>query len=163
VPLVADPQIQETSTGGEATSGSISSPFNIRDQFSSAPSVVDPEGPTTIPLPKNTVHDAILLLSLVIMLVWPWIFLGTVWGPKGIQMGNRAAKVVTDHPHATSFFVTFIGNIVNLVVSILFSFSIIRLAQEKVVGEKDITIFDVSLVLGSPVPRLEKNRDQTGP
>ena len=33
VPLVADPQIQETSTGGEATSGSIVSPFNIRDSF----------------------------------------------------------------------------------------------------------------------------------
>jgi hypothetical protein len=109
-----------------------------------APSIVDPEAPTPTPAPNNTIHDWILLVLLLIMLVWPWIFFGVVWGKKGLQMGNRAAKVVTDHPHATSFFVTFIGNIVNLIVSILFSFAIIRLAQEKVVGEKDITVFDVS-------------------
>lgn len=80
------------------------------------------------------------------MLVWPWIFLGAVWGPKGIQMNNRAAKVVTDHPHATSFFVTLIGNIVNLTVSVLFSFAVIRFAQEKVMSDTHITVFDVSLL-----------------
>ena len=122
--------------------------FSIRSprQSSSAPSVVDPEAATPTPVPNNTVHDWFLLVLLFIMLVWPWIFFGVVWGKKGLQMGNRAAKVVTDHPHATSFFVTFIGNIVNLIVSILFSFAIIRLAQEKVVGEKNITVFHVSLL-----------------
>jgi len=122
--------------------------FSIRypRQSSSAPSVVDPEAPTSTPSPNNTVHDTILLVLLLIMLVWPWIFFGVVWGKKGLQMGNRAAKVVTDHPHATSFFVTFIGNFVNLIVSVLFSFAIIRLAQERVMGEKDITVFDVSLL-----------------
>jgi hypothetical protein len=61
-------------------------------------------------------------------------------------MNNRAAKVVTDHPHATSFFVTLIGNIVNLTVSVLFSFAVIRFAQEKVMSDTHITVFDVSLL-----------------
>jgi len=80
------------------------------------------------------------------MLVWPWIFIGVVWGKKGIQMSNHAANVIKDHPHTTSFFVTLIGNIVNLVVSVLFSFAIIRFAQQKVMSNKDITVFDVSLL-----------------
>jgi hypothetical protein len=112
------------------------------------PSVVDPEAATSTPLKlsDNIIHDWSLLILLFIMLAWPWIFFGVVWGKEGLQMGNRAAKVITDHPHATSFFVTFIGNIVNLIVSILFSFAIIRLAQERVMDEKHITIFEVSLL-----------------
>jgi len=80
------------------------------------------------------------------MLAWPWIFLGVVWGRNGVEMNNHVAKVVTNHPHGTSFFVTLVGNIVNLIVSVLFSFSIIRFAQEKVTSDADITVFDVSLL-----------------
>lgn len=83
--------------------------------------------------------------ALVIMLVWPWIFLGVFWGPKGIQMSNHATNVVKDHPHATSF-VTRIANMVNLIVRNLFSFAIIRFAHQKVMNDKDIIVLDVYLL-----------------
>ena len=92
-------------------------------------------------------HDLILLAGLFVMLVWPWIFLGVVWGLNGVQMNNHVAKVVMDNPQGTSFFVTLLGNIVNMIVSIHFSFAIIRFAQEKVMSKEGVTVFDVSLLL----------------
>lgn len=68
-------------------------------------------------------------------------------------MSNHAANVVKDHPHATSF-ATLIANIVNLIVSILFSFAIIPFAQQKVMSDKDITVFDVSLLSASSASKL---------
>jgi hypothetical protein len=88
----------------------------------------------------------ILLAALFLMLAWPWIFLAVVWGKKGVEMNSHVAKVVTDHPHGTSFFVTLLGNIVNLIVSILFSFAVIRFAQERFTSDADVTVFDVSFL-----------------
>lgn len=66
------------------------------------------------------------------MLIWPWIFFGVVWAKKGIQMNNRAATVVTNNPHATTYIITLICTLISMIVTTLFSLSIIRLAQELV-------------------------------
>jgi hypothetical protein len=92
---------------------------------------------------RASTHDLILLAGLFVMLAWPWIFLGVVWGLNGVQINTHVGKVVMHNPHATSFFVTLLGNIVNMIVSILFSLSIIRFAQEKL---ENVTVFDVSLL-----------------
>jgi hypothetical protein len=89
-----------------------------------------------------------MLAFIFVMLVWPWIFLAVIWSRKGVQASNHLAKGVRDHPHRTSFFVTFIANMVNLIVSILFSFTIIRYAQEMVASGKPVNAFEVSLLSG---------------
>jgi hypothetical protein len=81
------------------------------------------------------------------MLVWPWIFLGVVWGLNGVPINNHVGKVVMDNPQGTSFFVTLLGNIVNMFVSTLFSFAIIRFAQERVMRWELMSVFDVSFLL----------------
>jgi hypothetical protein len=81
------------------------------------------------------------------MLVWPWIFWGVVYSQLGIQMSNYAAKVVMDNPQRTTFFATLLGNIASVIVSTLFSSSIIRFSQE-LVERKGITVFDVSMLWG---------------
>jgi len=79
------------------------------------------------------------------MLLWPWIFWAVVWSQEGIQMNERIAKVVTDNPHGTTFFITFLGNIASVIISILFSSAIIRYSQELVV-KKGVTVFDLSML-----------------
>jgi len=81
------------------------------------------------------------------MLSWPWIFFGVVYAVKGIQINNHLAKVVTDHPHSTTFFVTLIGNIVCLLINILFSFAIIRFSQEWIATNATVTVFDMELII----------------
>jgi len=66
------------------------------------------------------------------MLVWPWIFFGVVWAKHGIQMSNHVAEVVTKHPHTATYFITLICSVISMLVSALFSFAIIRFAQELV-------------------------------
>jgi len=87
-----------------------------------------------------------MLAGIFVMLVWPWIFLGVVWVLKGVQMNNHVAKVVTANLHGTTFFITLLGNIVSVIVSIFFSFATIRFAQEWVASDKDVTVFDVSML-----------------
>ncbi|KAF8984978.1 hypothetical protein BDQ17DRAFT_1496433 [Cyathus striatus] len=91
-------------------------------------------------------YDILLLGGIFIMLVWPWIFFGVVFALGGIQAGNHFASVVTKSPHTVNFFVTLIGNVITLIVDILFSFSILRFAQEWISDNKGITIFHVSLI-----------------
>ena len=81
-----------------------------------------------------------------IMLVWPWIFFAIVWARRGLQMPDQVAKAVTDHPQATSFFVTLLGNIVSMIVSIFFSIAVVRFAREWVTNNDQVTVFDVSLI-----------------
>ncbi|KAF8978810.1 hypothetical protein BDQ17DRAFT_1318271 [Cyathus striatus] len=80
------------------------------------------------------------------MLVWPWIFFGVVFSLGGIQAGNHFANVVMENPHTLNFFVTLIGNVITLIVDILFSFSILRFSQEWVSDNKGVTVFHVSLI-----------------
>jgi len=81
------------------------------------------------------------------MLLWPWVFFGVVYATKGIQMNNHLAKVVTDHPHSTTFFATLIANIVCLLINVLFSFAVIRFSQEWIATHEVVTVFDVELIM----------------
>ena len=64
------------------------------------------------------------------MLAWPWAFFGAVWIRGGVQLSNHMAKVVTNNPHATTYFVTLICTIIYMITSALFSLAIVRLTQE---------------------------------
>ena len=78
------------------------------------------------------IQDLLALAAIIIMLVWPWAFFGAVWIRGGVQLSNHMAKVVTNSPHATTYFVTLICSIISMITSALFSLSIIRFAQELV-------------------------------
>jgi len=80
------------------------------------------------------------------MLWWPWIFLGTVYANGGIQMNNHLAKFVNAHPHSTNFALTLIANVVCLIINTIFSFAVIRFAQEWIANHDNITVFDVSVI-----------------
>ena len=64
------------------------------------------------------------------MLWWPWIFLAAIWAQGGVQMSDHIAKVVKNNPQRVSFFITLLGSIVSIIISILFSAAIVRFAQE---------------------------------
>jgi len=91
-------------------------------------------------------YDLTLLSCIFIMLWWPWIFLGTVYANNGIQMNKHLAKFVKAHPHSTNFAVTLIANVVCLIINTIFSFAVIRFAQEWIASHEDITVFDVSVI-----------------
>jgi len=97
---------------------------------------------------RRLLYDLTLLSCILIMLLWPWIFLGIVYAKKGIQMDNHLAKAVINHPHTTNFFVTLIASVVCMFVDILFSFAVIRFAQEWIANNEKITVFDVSVISG---------------
>lgn len=61
-------------------------------------------------------------------------------------MHHRLAKVVTDHPQTTTFFVTLVGNLIFLVVDVFFSLSVIRFAQEWMAVTREVNVFHVSLI-----------------
>jgi hypothetical protein len=81
------------------------------------------------------------------MLLWPVFFFSLVFVRKGIRMNDQVAKVVRHHPQSTTFFVTFVGNIVCLIIDILFSFAVIRLAQEWIT-RNEVTVYHVSMLTG---------------
>ncbi len=61
-------------------------------------------------------------------------------------MNDHLTKFVTQNPHSTNFIVTLIGSLVCLVVDILFSFSVVRLAQEWLAVADEVTVFHVSML-----------------
>jgi hypothetical protein len=101
--------------------------------------VPDGEAGATWPALCASAHDTVFLALIFVMLLWPWIFLAVIWCRNGVQASNHLATIVTDHPHSVSFFITFLGNMVNLIVGVLFSLAIVRYAQDKVANNKDIT------------------------
>ena len=82
------------------------------------------------------------------MLLWPWIFLGTIWAKDGVQINDHIAKAVKNYPQRTSFFLTLLGNIVSIIVSIMFSTVVVRFSQEWTANNDHVTVFDVSLISG---------------
>ena len=94
-----------------------------------------------------SVHDILAFIGISIMLIWPWIFFGVVWAKKGIQMNNHVAQVLTNNPHATTYFITLICTIISMIVSALFSLSIVRFAQELVTYRSPTRPFTASVLL----------------
>lgn len=80
------------------------------------------------------------------MLLWPWIFLITIWAWEGIQMDGHVAKLIKNYPQRANFFITLLGNIVNIIVSIIFSAAVVRFSQEWATNNDHVTVFDVSLI-----------------
>jgi hypothetical protein len=90
-----------------------------------------------------------LPIAILIIIALPWIFFGVVWGFGGLQMNSHVAKVVTDNPHTTNYFVTFIGSIVSLLISILISMAVVRFARAWVIrNQESITLFRLSVLSG---------------
>ena len=87
-----------------------------------------------------------LLAGIFVMLLWPWIFLATIWAQGGVQMHGHIVKVVKNNPQRTSFFITLLGNIVSIIVSTIFSTAAVRFSQEWATNNDHITVFDVSLI-----------------
>lgn len=97
------------------------------------------EGSHWYNLKHNTFFSRYLLLT-IIMIIWPWIFFGIVWGSGGVSLHNSAAE---NNPKDTLYFVTAISNIIGLIVAHLFSKAVASLAQKRVVY-KNMAIADVS-------------------
>jgi len=45
-------------------------------------------------------------------------------------MDDHVAKIINHYPQRTSFFITLLGNIVSIIVSILFSTAVVRFSKE---------------------------------
>lgn len=97
-------------------------------------------------LVSRRIYDTFLLAGITIMLSWPWAFLGILFHMNGIQMNDRLARTVINNPQTTNYFVTLIGNLVSLGVGILFSFSVVRWAQEWLAVTDKVTVFHVSVL-----------------
>jgi len=102
-----------------------------------------------VPTPGSgpSVHDILAFIGISIMLIWPWIFFGVVWAKKGIQVNNHVAKVITNNPQPTTYFITLICSIISMIVGALFSLSIIRFAQELVSHRQPTEPFTLSVLL----------------
>jgi hypothetical protein len=87
-----------------------------------------------------------LLAGIFILLLWPWIFLTIIWSRDGIQMDDHVAKVVKNYPQRTSFFITFLGNIVSIITSTIFSTAVVRFSQAWARNNDHVTVFDISLI-----------------
>jgi Na+/H+-dicarboxylate symporter len=90
-------------------------------------------------LNHNSFFSRYLFLTIV-MIIWPWIFFGVVWGVGGIQLHNSRAE---DNPKDTLYFATAISNIIGLITAYLFSKAVASLAQKRVV-HKSMAIAEVS-------------------
>ena len=90
--------------------------------------------------------DILLLLGIMVMLCWPWVIFGVLWAREGIPLNDGFAKYVNNHPRNTTFFITQIGAIINLIVGFLFSTSILRYSQGWMAHKDDISFFHLSLI-----------------
>jgi len=61
-------------------------------------------------------------------------------------MNDYVVKVIRNHPQRTNFFITFLGNIVSILISVIFSTSVVRFSQEWTTNNDHVTVFDVSLI-----------------
>jgi len=80
------------------------------------------------------------------MLLWPWVFLAITWARNGVPMNVHLTMFVKEHPQRTNFFITLFANIVNIIVSILFSIAVVRFSGEWATNNDHVTVFDISLI-----------------
>ena len=95
---------------------------------------------------RSRANDVCFLAGIFVMLLWPWIFLAIIWARGGVQTDDHVAKFVRNNPQRTSFFITLFGNIVGIIVSIIFSTSVVRFSQEWATNNDHVTVFDISLI-----------------
>ena len=95
---------------------------------------------------RTRADEVCLLAGIFIMLLWPWIFLATIWAQGGVQMDDHVARVVKDYPQRTSFVITLLGNMVSIIVSAIFSTAVLRFSQEWARNNDHVTVFNLSLI-----------------
>ena len=73
------------------------------------------------------IYDIWPLVGIYIMsmLILSWILFGVVWVKKGIQMNNRAAKILEENLHATTYFI----EVITVVVLAFFPLALFRFFQ----------------------------------
>ena len=62
-------------------------------------------------------------------------------------MNNHLANVAQNHPHTTTYLITFISSIISLIIGELFSLAVIRFAQELVTYRKPTQPFYMTVLL----------------
>jgi hypothetical protein len=95
-----------------------------------------------------------LLLGIIVMLCWPWVIFGIFFAHGGIQLSDGFADYVKKNPRNTTFFITQIGAIVNLIVGSLFSTSILHYSQGWMAPKEHFSFFHVSLILAFRMHRF---------
>jgi hypothetical protein len=95
---------------------------------------------------RSRTNDVCSPTGIFVMLLWPWIFLATIGALGGVQMSDHVAKVVKNHPQRVSFFITLLGNIISIIISIIFSTAVLRFSQEWAINNDHVTVFDISLI-----------------
>ncbi|KDQ53318.1 hypothetical protein JAAARDRAFT_197483 [Jaapia argillacea MUCL 33604] len=89
---------------------------------------------------------------IVIMIVWPWVFVAILsTTPGGLAMHPKAAYLSLLYPEVSTFFVTTLSNALALVVSYLFSLSARTLAT-KWLASKPSNIYFLSLFSAAKSP-----------
>jgi hypothetical protein len=70
----------------------------------------------------------------IILLVWPYIFVGAVWGQKsqgGLQASDRITRVVRDKPSSVVFFGTAVVVVISAVMTYLFTTALMCVHLDK--------------------------------
>ena len=96
---------------------------------------------------NRRIRDIFALLVIFITLAMHWLFFGIVFARKGVQMSNYHSRVVNNNPQRTNFVITQVGTMVQLIVGALFSYAVVRFAQEWITNTA-ITVYHVFLVNG---------------
>ncbi|KAF9460972.1 hypothetical protein BDZ94DRAFT_1168647 [Collybia nuda] len=79
------------------------------------------------------------IFSIIIMVVWPWVFYGVVKQKDGIVMSPSLTKIVQKHPQDVDYFVTAIASAISFLIGYLFQTSVTKLAQNwMVLKETDV-------------------------
>jgi len=125
--------------------GLLSSIYSGLLMYTTCQLIPDMGGVTTFKF-RTRADNVWLLAGIFVMLLWPWVFLSTVWALGGVQMGERVVKVVRAYPQGTSFCLTLLGNIVSIIISIMFSTAVVRFAPEWATNNNHVTVFEVSLI-----------------
>jgi hypothetical protein len=108
----------------------------------------NPSHPSTSKRKWLILSDTFLLLSILLMVMWPWSLFGAIHGHGGIQMSPGLTDFALNHPQLTTVVVTLIGTLNRIVATFLFGCTIVRYGQERVAKEgRPLTVFGVSALL----------------
>lgn len=86
-------------------------------------------------------------LLAIIMTIWPWILFGVLKRLGGIQLNRTSTMIVHENPKDTAFFVTAICGIISLVLSLLHSAVVAKIAAKRVLKPTPLSLISFFLAL----------------